>query len=120
MKTVLATLALGVLLLGAPTVAGAQSQQEMNQQADADYRKADAELNAVYQKLIQKVPPEVKESLIDAQLAWIKFRDAEAKARAAEVEGGSLYPLLYAGSLAETTRVRTRQLQEWLDSLSDR
>lgn len=117
MKTVL-SLALGLLLLGAPTGAAfAQTQQEMNQQADAEFQKADKALNAVYQKLIKKVTPEVKERLIDAQLAWIKFRDAEAKARAAEVEGGSMYPLLYSGSLAETTRVRTQQLQEWLDSL---
>lgn len=117
MRTTVLSLALGLLLLGAPTAAPAQTQQEMNQQADADFRQADKELNAVYNKLIKKVPPEVKERLIDAQLAWIKFRDAEAKARAAEVEGGSMYPLLYSGSLASTTRQRTKELQEWLDSL---
>lgn len=117
MRTTVLSLALGLLLLGAPSASSAQSQQEMNQQADADFRRADEELNAVYNKLIKKVTPEVQDRLIDAQLAWIKFRDAEAKARAAEVEGGSLYPLLYSGSLAATTRQRTKELQEWLDSL---
>ena len=89
----------------------------MNRQAQEAWRKADSELNRVYQALLPRLSAPVREKLVEAQLAWIKFRDAEARARAWECEGGSLYPLLYYSSLERTTRERTRELEEWPESL---
>lgn len=37
----------------------------------------DKELNAAYQKLMQKLPESSKESLRSSQKQWLKFRDAE-------------------------------------------
>lgn len=103
-----------LLLLIACAPAFAQNQQELNAQAQSDFVKADAELNRVYKLLMKKASGSTKEQLITAQLAWIKFRDAEAKARASENEGGSIYPMIYSGSRARTTRARTAELQKWL------
>jgi uncharacterized protein YecT (DUF1311 family) len=112
------TLLLGLLFLGSPTLVRAQSQHEMNQEAEDGYRQADAELNRVYRALLPRLPAAVQDKLIDAQLAWIKFRDAEAEAHAWEFEGGSMYPFLYYASLEHTTKERTRDLRIWLESLS--
>lgn len=111
-------LLLSGLFLVCPRSALAQSQQEMNREAEAGFRQADAELNRVYQELLPRLPGPVQEKLIDAQLAWIRFRDAEAEARAWEFEGGTMYPFLYYSSLEDTTRQRSEDLRIWLESLS--
>lgn len=98
----------------------AQSQQEMNAQARADFEKADKELNAVYKQLTALMTPEEKDKLVTAELLWIKLRDADAAARAAENEGGSIYPLIYEGNRAASTRARVKYLKEWLDEYKDR
>lgn len=98
----------------------AQSQQEMNAQARADFERADKELNVVYKQLTAALSPEEKDKLVTAELLWIKLRDADAAARAASNEGGSIYPLIYEGNRAASTRERVKYLREWLDELKDR
>lgn len=105
-----------LVLLASVAPIAAQDQATMNRQAEDDYKKADAALNRTYKKVIAQVDAATKNKLVNAQLLWIKFRDAEAKAYAAQVEGGSMYPLLYFGSLTGTTKARTKQLEEWLIS----
>lgn len=105
-----------VLAFGLTLPMAAQSQSEMNRQAEQDFKAADAELNRVWAELKPRLPVHLRDKLVDSQLKWIQFRDAEAEARAAEVEGGSLRPLVYFGSLTETTRLRTQQLRSWLES----
>jgi uncharacterized protein YecT (DUF1311 family) len=41
------------------------------------YQKADSELNAVYNQLMQKADAHEKEYLRDMQLAWIKLKDTQ-------------------------------------------
>ena len=100
--------------------AAAQNQHEMNQQAHKDFLKADAELNRVYQRLVAKLDDTSKKKLVDAQLKWIKFRDADAEARAATNQGGTIYPTVYNGVLAQTTKLRTGQLKQWLEEFSEK
>lgn len=95
----------------------AQTQLEINQWAAQDFEDADAELNRVWNELIPKLSQDEKDTLTDAQLIWIKFRDANAKAAQAAYEGGSMAPYAYAQSRAQTTRMRTYQLRERLDEL---
>src|SRR5262245_18840934 len=42
----------------------------------AETMRQDARLNENYKKLISKLPTERKNALVEAQRAWIKFRDA--------------------------------------------
>lgn len=106
-----------LVALSCTLAAPAQTQQEMNQQAAADFAAADRELNAAYKQLMGKLDKASREKLIDAQLIWIKLRDADGAARAAGNEGGSIYPLIYDGSRAASTRDRTRWLREWYDEV---
>ena len=50
----------------------AQTQLEMNEKASLDYKKADAELNKTYKKLVSLLDKNEKVLLIQAQKNWIK------------------------------------------------
>ncbi|MEA3187403.1 MAG: hypothetical protein QOD99_1233 [Chthoniobacter sp.] len=90
----------------------AQSQHEMNRQAEADFQKADAELNKVYHKIMAELDSEAQTKMKAAQRAWIVFRDAQAEYEAdADARGGSMYPQLYYGECADLTRRRIKQLR---------
>lgn len=93
-----------------------QNQNELNQQADKEFKQADKELNAVWKKLMPTLTPEVKKKLTDSQLLWIKFRDAEAAAKAENFAGGSMAPMIYSYSLKTSTQQRTKELKAWLDN----
>ena len=110
---------LPLILLLLALLAFAQNQHELNMAADADYKKADAELNQVYKQLMARLDDASKKRLVDAQLLWIKFRDADAYARAEVNKGGSIYPMIFSGACAATTRARTAQLKEWYNEIKD-
>ena len=103
-------------LLGTPALA--QPQQEMNQQADKEFQQADKELNRVWKQLLPKLEPGTREKLRTAQLEWIKFRDAEAAAKASIFEGGSMAPMIYSYSLKSSTDSRLKELKAWLQEAS--
>jgi|SRR5262245_4938667 uncharacterized protein YecT (DUF1311 family) len=54
----------------------------------AETRRQDARLNENYKRLISKLATERKNALVEAQRAWIKFRDANCGFYA-DPEGGS-------------------------------
>jgi len=89
----------------------AQTQYELNRQAAEDHRKADEQMNRVYQELQKTLDPEGQKLLRASQRAWLKFRDAEAKFAADEWRGGSASPLLYHGAHESLTQQRIRQLE---------
>jgi len=107
-----AVTAAGLCGVIAPAPLQAQSEGEMTRQAIADFDRADAELNAVYTHLMRSLGPSDQKLLRDSQRAWLKFRDAEIKFRAARGQGGSLYPMLIATYEARLTRNRTKELRE--------
>lgn len=97
----------------------AQSQHEMNQQAFAEFEKADKELNQIYAKVQARLDKEGKEKLKAAQRAWVAFRDAQAEMDADLMRGGSGSILLRAGSKTQSTQKRVQDLKEFLKQLED-
>ena len=109
---------LALLLLSA-TAAFGQTQAEMNQQAAADFRKADTQLNAIYGKVKAALDAEAQEKLKVAQRAWITFRDAEADLQAdATARGGTMAPCLYNGVRQQLTETRIEELKALLEQLA--
>lgn len=92
----------------------AQTQNEMNQDAEDNFKKADAELNKTYKQLISKLKGTEKKALIDSELAWIKFRDTNCAFWASPNKGGSIYPLIYFGKKKKMTESRTAELKNAL------
>lgn len=96
------------------------NQLELNACADQDFRKADAELNAVYRQIVTKLAgePVALAKMKAAQRLWIQLRDADLDARypVGKDENprllyGSMYPMLYSGAKAALTTARVTYLR---------
>ena len=94
-----------------------QSQQGMNHCAGDAYERADKSLNAPWAKVVAayKGDKGAEKLLLDAQRAWLKYRDAHCQASAYDSLGGSIWPLLNSGCLADLTRKRTQELVRMLE-----
>jgi uncharacterized protein YecT (DUF1311 family) len=112
---VLPALFLALLLSALPARAddcdNATTQAAMTQCAADAYASADKALNQTYQGVMAKLDAAGQDKLKQAQRTWIKYRDSHCKAAAADVKGGSLYPAVLNGCLAETTQARTAELK---------
>ena len=98
---------------------GSGSQHELNRCAAAARDKADAELNKVYRELMKDMGATERTKLRAAQLAWIKFRDAQCDYESVGNKGGSIYPMVVSFCLARVTGTRVKQLQEILREQSE-
>ncbi|HEX7517903.1 MAG TPA: lysozyme inhibitor LprI family protein [Chthoniobacterales bacterium] len=79
MKTLLSIAALAVALVIASGVsASGQKQTPPGAEELAAVERANATIDTVYAQLRNKLGPEERKSLQEAQRAWIKWRDAEA------------------------------------------
>ncbi|WP_252257584.1 lysozyme inhibitor LprI family protein [Erythrobacter aurantius] len=101
-------------------------QQEMNICAHRDYLIADAALNAQWRLTRQTMQerdseaekpdwderPGYFDTLLEAQRAWIAYRDAHCRSEGYSARGGSLEPLLVSTCKIHLTELRTAQLRE--------
>lgn len=87
----------------------ASTQQEIDRCALEHFRKADKELNSVYRRIISKLGAVDRANLIDAQRAWLKYRDRNCKAER-QFHGGTLAPTVEAFCLQDSTQARTKEL----------
>lgn len=109
-----------LVLLDAP-YAMAKECRELQTQADMNICEgkklgaADAQLNAVYNKLTAKVSAAGKAKLIDAQRAWIKYRDLQCEFDAFGTNGGSINGSMVTQCVAEMSRAQTKILARQLN-----
>ncbi|MEM8726225.1 MAG: lysozyme inhibitor LprI family protein [Pseudomonadota bacterium] len=107
-------------------------QQEMNICAQHDYQAADDALNAQWKVTSAKmkardaswgefVPdwdtrPGYFASLLEAQRAWLSYRDAHCRVDGYTARGGSLEPLLVSTCKTALTEARTEELRQLAES----
>ncbi len=96
-----------------------QTQSEMNETAYQIFEKTDKELNNVYKKILNKYKDDKLfiSKFKKAQLAWIKFRDADIESIYPEEDKsfyGSVYPVCVNMAMAEITQERINELKLWL------
>lgn len=97
----------------------------MTGDACAAYKKADAELNKVYQQILQKRAKETAfiNALKATQRAWIAFRDAELKAVYPDPDPaayGSAKPMCDCSVLEGLTQQRTQELRKrWIEGTQE-
>ena len=103
-----------------PLTANALTQTEMNITAGKAYDRADKTMTAAYKKLMTVLTAKQKKQLKAAQVAWIKFRDAETVMLSGQVEGGSIYPLVFNTNLKEITERRTKELKDAYSVFTDK
>jgi uncharacterized protein YecT (DUF1311 family) len=115
-----------VLFLGSPLVAAAD--REMTQEYStclaqsngvtlemincilAETRRQDARLNENFKKLMSELGTERKKALVEAQRAWIKFRDTNCGFYA-DPEGGSAARMAANECILNSTVDRAKELQ---------
>ena len=59
-----------------------------------------------------------KTKLIDAQRAWIKYRDAQCDFGALSTVGGSIHPMMIARCMSALTKTQTKTLGNQLYCLN--
>lgn len=94
----------------------ASTQTDLNLCADQAYRKSDADLNAAYKEVTERLKDSkaALTQLQTAQKAWLFFRDAECAFSSAGVTGGSAYPMVLSQCLDKLTQARTKELRAYL------
>lgn len=95
-----------------------KTQIAMNMVADEDLRGHEEELESVL-KRVEALPGIDGDALREAQSAWADFAERQACLVASQVEGGSMYPLLWASEKAALARDRTTQLKGIVDGWMD-
>ena len=85
--------------------------RDMVEEADREFKKADAAMNAAYQEVLGYLNPKESKSLRAAQRAWLAFRDAEAKFGGLEFDGGTLQPVAMVNTLTLLTNERAAHLR---------
>lgn len=100
----------------ADACADAQDQATLNECADREYKKADAELNAAFEEIERRLEgqEDTKARFVEAQRAWITFRDAECRFANTNSESGTIFPMLQAACLSAQTQARVEQLKTYL------
>ena len=90
------------------------TQMKMNETAGAIYTIWDDALNDIWGMLKETLDDETMAQLKTEQLDWIAQKEAAVQEAGAEVEGGSMYPLVTNLKAAELTEERVYVLAEYL------
>jgi uncharacterized protein YecT (DUF1311 family) len=94
------------------------AQSEATQESEKAFRRADADLNQVYQRVMTRLKtPDAKKHLVKAQNAWISFRDSESEFRAGITGGGSAYSMDFMAKQTDLTKERIKDLRTILSRL---
>ncbi|TKW65416.1 MAG: DUF1311 domain-containing protein [Paracoccus denitrificans] len=96
-----------------------QTQIGMNIVAAEDLRSEEEELEATLEQ-VSALPGIDGDALQELQAAWVDFANRHASLLASQVEGGSMYPHLWAGEKASLVRDRITQLKGILEGWWDR
>ena len=98
----------------------AMTTPDINECAYKDYQKADLALNEMYKRVLDAFKSSQDEAngystradLIEAQRAWVKFRDANCNAVYDRWQQGTIRGLMRNACLKELTEQRSKQLEQ--------
>lgn len=103
------------LLPGQPNCKNLQTQAETTNCAILYSQASNKKLNQIYQQLRASLKGSQREKLlVDAQLAWLNFRDANCAFEKSPFEGGSIATTIYYGCIDEMTKQRANKLEKYL------
>jgi uncharacterized protein YecT (DUF1311 family) len=96
-----------------------ETQIQMMECADADYKAADKALNEAYREILadlrksDETQPDwgLEAAFRESQRAWLPFRDRQCDWEALFVKGGTMEPLIRLSCLTEMTTRRTEQMR---------
>ena len=71
-------------------------------------------LNDIYEKVLKTLPPDAQNDLQEAELLWLRFRDANCAVEHGLYKGGSAAPMVLSACLQAVTRQRADDLMAML------
>lgn len=95
---------------------------DMNECAAVEQKAVESRLNGVYQRVMKELDKpgedlekysEVRKKLLEAQRAWIRFRQADCDAMYAHYSGGSMRNLVYLDCMRSRAEKRIKELEEY-------
>lgn len=86
--------------------------QHMVECIDAETKRQDARLNKAYKALVADLNPERKKQLLEAQRAWLKFRDTNC-AFYFDPEGGTIARVQAVDCMMTMTASRAKELENF-------
>lgn len=102
------------LLAQQPNCATPQTQQEINTCANLNWQISDLELRRSYERLAPNLSLSRRQELVESQLLWENFRNAECQFYGTLLDGSTAQPALEYGCLAALTQKRTTDLNTYL------
>ncbi|MDE6420716.1 MAG: DUF1311 domain-containing protein [Lachnospiraceae bacterium] len=94
---------------------GTLSQGDLNVKSGELYALWDSMLNIIWKSLRRVNDADTMRALTDEQLKWIAEKEQAVQEAGAEVEGGSLYPLITNTVAADMTKARVYELLALLE-----
>ena len=100
----------------------ALNTMEINECASIEQQKVEAKLNQVYQRVLKGMEKDyasdgnfadMKKSFVNAQRAWIKFREADCDAVYQKNIGGTIRNLVHITCMQSHAKKRMEQLEEY-------
>ena len=105
-------LALAATSAQALDCANAASTPDLNECAARTQKAAEANLNAVYQRVLNNVTePKVRTQFVAAQRLWVKFREADCNTVLAFYGTGTIRTVMYLGCLQNRAETRAKELE---------
>ena len=84
--------------------------KDMRSTSGSQYKLWDDALNEIYKELQKTLPSSDMEKLKKEELAWISKKESDAKNSGDEAKGGTLEPVKYTLSAADSTKKRCYEL----------
>lgn len=108
---------LGQTVLAKPVAAQVDCDQPQNvSEANACLQRSDKDLNQTYQSLISTLSLQNRQKLVEAERAWLKFRDTHCSFSVRDTGlNTSMGRQFYSSCLDNLTRERTLQLHHELE-----
>lgn len=88
------------------------SSAQLNASASKTLEAAETRLSEVAADLMAQLDDAEKRQFVQTQEAWSVFREHQARFTASPVEGGTMYPLLYASTMIDLTEARIADVVE--------
>lgn len=101
-----------------------QTTIEINQCAELELKKTEAELNKQYQLALKQMDEvgkdasisdksKLKQNLVDAQRLWVKFRESDCKTVYTLWSDGSIKNVMYLSCMTAKAEQRIKELEQY-------
>lgn len=92
----------------------AMATPDINECASIEQKKVEDKLNKVYQRVIKTIgEADTRKALVDAQRAWVKFREADCKAVYELYKGGTIRTVMFIGCMQQHAEARIKNLEDF-------